>query len=38
MVHGREEIHVMLKIERNTDPKVSIRTGLNQIYMMSVCV
>jgi len=34
-----ENIH-LLKIERNTDPKVSIRTGLNQIYtyMMSVCV
>lgn len=34
-----ENIH-MLKIERNTDPKVSIRTGLNQIYtyMLSVCV
>jgi len=34
-----ENIH-MLKIERNTDPEVSIRTGLNQIYThtMSVCV
>lgn len=27
-----EKIH-MLRIERNTDPKVSIRTGLNQIYV-----
>jgi len=32
-----EKIHTF-KIERNTDPKVSIRTGLNQIYDASVCV